>query len=102
MGRVMSFLFGVILGLMILATDLYPQQFNPGMYPTFEETPTMPGVKGRTIILLPDGGRWILPPKAMPEGAPAPYYEPPDDDYYDDDCHNNRRHGRQKRRNCND
>jgi hypothetical protein len=92
------FILGVLIGLMLWTTDLYPQQFNPGLYPTFEETPTLPGVRGRTIILLPDGGRWVIPPKAMPEGAPAPYYEPPDDDCFDDCHHNKRRHRRQKER----
>jgi hypothetical protein len=104
--RFLSLVLGMILGaILVLAFDAWPQQFSPGGFPVFEETPIMPGVRGRIIVLMPDGGYWVVPPKVMPEGAPAPYYEPPDDDYDDDDCcPNNRRHRRheKKRRNLDD
>ena len=87
----------LLLGLLFSFQDVEGQQFTPGAFPAYQAPPTMPGVPGQTIILMPDGGTWTINPPAMPEGSPPPIYTPPDYDNRNDCCTKRHHHERRTR-----
>jgi hypothetical protein len=76
----------LLMGLALSFQDIEAQQFRPGAFPVYQAPPTLPGIPGQTIILMPDGGTWTINPPAMPEGSPPPIYTPPDNYDNHNDC----------------
>ncbi len=67
----------VLIVFFALPFSAHAQHYGPGAFPSYEYPPTMPGVPGPTVYLMPDGGTWWVGPNAMPGFAPPPVYIPP-------------------------
>ena len=95
LGAVATGLLMVALAAPIEATDDEDEGPSPGAFPYFESAPTLPGVRGERVYLMPDGGTWTIGPPVLPGVNPPPVYTPPPDRH--EDIHIYIHNGRQRK-----